>query len=525
MVDRILARLYTRLGPSMLWLVPVWGALVGAFAVTIVVLAGWRYFDTTPLTMLLACAGWLVVDVTIGGGILWRARHDLGPALASADALRTPEQAAEACHALVDARRVARGYCWTLIALTPLHAATFTIVLDQPWWFTFPAMVAALTAIGGVITALTAAIDVLQRPVRKAVFVHLPPDFELHERRTALILQPITLSPIPTLIAALVVGAFSNLGGDGVGRFAIAAGIGVLLVVSISLVVTLRAIAWVTPIEDLIAAATRVEDGDLSASIPVVGSDETGTLAHHFNAMLVGLRERESLRTDLVDREAELRASRDRIITAGDTERRRVERNLHDGAQQRLVALQLDLRLLEDAATVAVQPHLSALAAEAGLDLKGALDELRDLARGLHPMVLDSDGLAPAIRQLTDRSTIPATVSVDVERLPSSVEATLYFVASEALANVAKHAAATAVTVRVAYADGDVRLQVTDDGVGGARGTLGSGISSLADRVDAAGGVLRVESHRGAGTTVEATIPVLAAVPVEAAGPVEAAVR
>ncbi|MGE4428029.1 MAG: HAMP domain-containing protein, partial [Solirubrobacteraceae bacterium] len=382
-----------------------------------------------------------------------------------------------------------------------------TVILDQPWWFAFPGLVTALTAVGGFTTALTAVADVLQQPLRKDVFGHLPSRFEAHERRTALALQPVTLTPIPMLISALVVGAFGDVVDDGAERFALAAGTGLLLVVGISVVVALRANAWTRPINDLIAAAKRVQRGDLAATIPVVGSDESGTLAHHFNEMLVGLREREELRADLVDREAELRASRDRVITAADAERRRVERNLHDGAQQRLVALQLDLGLLEDAVTTADRRDLAALAAEARRELSAGLEELRDLARGLHPMVLDTDGLAPAVRQLTDRSTVPTTVAVDVGRLPPSIEATLYFVASEALANVAKHARASAVTVTAARVDGDVRLRVSDDGVGGARATAGSGINGLADRVDAAGGTLRIVSRRGAGTTIEATIP------------------
>ncbi|MCK9247599.1 MAG: sensor histidine kinase [Solirubrobacteraceae bacterium] len=514
MADRVLAFLYARLGPSILCLVPVWGALVGLGIFAVVASGTAHLLHADPWTVLLAFGGWLVVCGLIAVQVMWRARQDLAPVLAWADAPRTPEQAADTCRALVHPKRAARRFSLVLIALTPLQAASITVILAQPWWFVPPALVTAVAAMGGMATALTAATDVLQQPLRDDVFGHLPPGFEMVERRTPLALQPVVLTPIPVLQTALIVGVFGDVADGGVGRFAVAAGIGVVIVAGISLVVAVRAMAWVTPIKGLSAAAQRVQAGDLSASVPVVSNDETGTLAHHFNEMLVGLREREELRTDLVAREAELRASRDRIITAADAERRRVERNLHDGAQQRLVALQLDLRLLEDAAADADRPELAEQAAEAREALKGALAELRDLARGLHPTVLDSDGLAPAIRQLTDRSPVPVDVDVDVGRLPTPVESTLYFVVSEALANVAKHARATAATVRIDTVDGDVRLQVTDDGVGGAHAPAGSGMSGLADRVDAAGGTLRIVSPPGAGTTVMVAIPVAVPVPV-----------
>lgn len=508
MADRTLDLLHARLGPRILLLVPVWAGIVAAAVCALMCLGGTLYFDVPLPTMLVSCLAWIAVYVVLALPFLGRARRDLAPVFGWASSRPTPEGAAAACRALVGVTPRARRFGRLLLALTPLNAISFALILDQPWWFAFPAFVLAVTTMGGVTTALTAMSDVLQLPLRRELFAHLPAAFEVPEHRPSLAVQPVALTPIPMLTAALFVGALGGVTDDGAERFALAAAVGIALVASVSVVVALRARAWVAPVDELIAAASRVEAGDLDASIPVVGSDESGTLAQHFNAMLAGLRERETLRTDLIAREAELRASRDRIIKAGDTERRRVERNLHDGAQQRLVALQLDLRLLEDAATSSGQPELAELSANAQRGLRCALDELRDLARGLHPLVLDSDGLAPAIRQLADRSPVPVTVAVDVERLPAGVESALYFVASEALANVAKHAGASEAAVTVVRRGDAVTLEIQDDGVGGARPSTGSGISGLADRIDAAGGTLRILSPPGAGTTIGATVPV-----------------
>jgi PAS domain S-box-containing protein len=198
----------------------------------------------------------------------------------------------------------------------------------------------------------------------------------------------------------------------------------------------------------------------------------------------------------------ELAASRARIVQAGDEERRRLERNLHDGAQQRLVSLALMLRL-------AARRHpedgdLERMSEE----LTHALQELRELARGIHPAVLTERGLEPAVRALADRAPLPVELDVELEdRLPGPVEAAAYYVVSEALTNVAKYAEATHVRVSLARADGHARITVADDGIGGASSEGGSGLRGLADRVEALGGRLAIDSPRGAGTTLRADIP------------------
>jgi signal transduction histidine kinase len=203
----------------------------------------------------------------------------------------------------------------------------------------------------------------------------------------------------------------------------------------------------------------------------------------------------------------ELAASRARIVTAGDTERRRLERNLHDGAQQRLVALSLSLRMAlgrleSDPATA------GAILAGASDELALALEELRELARGLHPAVLTDRGLRAAVEMLAGRSPVPVEI-VDIpdERLPGPVEAAAYYLIAEALTNVAKYAGASAVRVRVATSDAGVLVEVSDDGVGGADPAGGSGLRGLADRVEALGGTLEVRSAAGAGTSLRAEIP------------------
>jgi signal transduction histidine kinase len=203
----------------------------------------------------------------------------------------------------------------------------------------------------------------------------------------------------------------------------------------------------------------------------------------------------------------EVRASRTRIVEFGDAERRRVERNLHDGAQQRLVNLSLALGIARSQIPATVDGELRAALDEATEELRLALAELRELARGIYPVILSEAGLGPALVSLAERSPIPATVTAaPADRVPARVEETAYYVASEALANAAKHARATAVTISARRCDGGLEVEVGDDGVGGADPN-GSGLRGLADRVAALDGHLRVESPTGRGTRIIAELP------------------
>jgi signal transduction histidine kinase len=215
----------------------------------------------------------------------------------------------------------------------------------------------------------------------------------------------------------------------------------------------------------------------------------------------------------------DLRDARSRIIEAADAERRRIERDLHDGAQQRLVALALTLRMAEKRAAEG-DAQAAELVRQAGDEAGLALKELRDLARGIHPAILTNRGLPAAIDDLAGRASVPVeVVAAPSQRLPDQVEAAAYFVVSECLANIGKHAQATAATVFVTPQDGQLVVTVSDDGVGGAALEDGSGLQGLRDRVGALDGTLTVSSAPGEGTEVRATIPLVERVDTADFGP------
>jgi signal transduction histidine kinase len=217
--------------------------------------------------------------------------------------------------------------------------------------------------------------------------------------------------------------------------------------------------------------------------------------------------ENERLDAELRAKIDELRASRERMLKIGLEERRRLERDLHDGAQQRLVAMALNIRLAR--AKLGEDPLAADdLLANAGEELDSALEELRELARGIHPAVLTDRGLGTALETLASRAPVPVELSKLPEgRLPEAVELAAYFVVAEALTNVAKYARATHATVDVARANGRLVVEVADDGVGGADPANGTGLRGLADRIAVLEGRLDVDSEQGRGTTVRAQIP------------------
>ena len=204
---------------------------------------------------------------------------------------------------------------------------------------------------------------------------------------------------------------------------------------------------------------------------------------------------------------SDLNASRARIVTAADTARRRLERDLHDGAQQRLVSLALKARMTE-LSLPARQDGVRELLAEIVAGLGDVSEELRAISRGIHPAILSKGGLGPALRSLACRSVVPVELDIDVPgRLPDQVEVAAYYVVAEALTNTARHAQAAEVKVSVKTTDGHLDLMVKDDGTGGADPANGSGLIGLVDRVAAVGGQLWVDSPAGLGTSLAATIP------------------
>jgi PAS domain S-box-containing protein len=222
------------------------------------------------------------------------------------------------------------------------------------------------------------------------------------------------------------------------------------------------------------------------------------------------LRQQEELRhvyAEVRRRADELHASRARIVEAADFERRRLEQNIHDGAQQRLVALAVRLRLAES--RLESDPaEVRRLLTSASTELAQALQELSELARGIHPAVLTERGLAPALESLAARAALPVELApLPAERLPNAVEAAAYYLIAEALTNAERYAGAQRATVSVSRTDGTAVVRVSDDGIGGADPERGSGLRSLADRVEALEGRLVIESPPGRGTTITAEIP------------------
>jgi signal transduction histidine kinase len=204
---------------------------------------------------------------------------------------------------------------------------------------------------------------------------------------------------------------------------------------------------------------------------------------------------------------SDLTASRARVVTAADDARRRLERDLHDGAQQRLVSLALKARMTE-VSLPADQGAIKEQLVEIVKGLDDVSDELRAISRGIHPAILSKGGLGPALRSLACGSAVPVKLDVDIEgRLPDRVEVAAYYVVAEALTNTARHAHAAEVKVSAKAADGQLDLTISDDGAGGADPANGSGLIGLVDRVQAVGGHLSVSSPAGAGTSLAATIP------------------
>jgi signal transduction histidine kinase len=257
--------------------------------------------------------------------------------------------------------------------------------------------------------------------------------------------------------------------------------------------------AIVRPVRRAAAMAGQLAEGDLSVRMPETGKAEIGALEQSFNRMASSL---EASR-------AELASSRARVVAAADETRRRIERDLHDGAQQRLVSLALELR----GARAGVPPGLTELRAQLSKTARGLNDvvtELQEISRGIHPAILSKGGLGPALKILVRRSVLPIDLELHFgdRRLPEGVEVAAYYVVSEALANAVKHAQASVVQVDISAEDAFLVISIHDDGVGGADARRGSGLVGLQDRVETLGGTIGIASRSGEGTTILARIPI-----------------
>ena len=255
--------------------------------------------------------------------------------------------------------------------------------------------------------------------------------------------------------------------------------------------------AIVLPVRRASAMAGRLAAGDLDVRMPETGTAEIGALERSFNTMASSLQASRQ----------ELTASRARVVTAADEARRRIERDLHDGIQQRLVSLGLEVRAAE-ATVPETSEKLRAQLSRTATGLAGVVEELQEVSRGIHPAILSKGGLGPALKGLARRSAVPVELDVRVpHRLPEPVEVAAYYVVSEALTNAAKHARASGAEVCAEADDSLLRVSVGDDGVGGADPGRGSGLIGLRDRVEALGGKLEISSAAGSGTSLVVTIP------------------
>ncbi len=263
-------------------------------------------------------------------------------------------------------------------------------------------------------------------------------------------------------------------------------------------------------VSDARCCAIPLRDGDsrvgtllVPAELPRPAMQRLHRLVPSLQALLAAARDRQQI-------SAELTASRARIVSAADQARRRFERDLHDGAQQRIVSLSLELRALESAVPTEV-PDIREQLTEIIDGMASLHVDLQELSRGIHPAILSRGGLGPAIKTLARRSAVPVSLDLDVDRrLPESVEVAAYYVVAEALTNAAKHAEAEEVTVWARVDAAELRLQIADDGVGGATTGGGSGLIGLKDRVEAISGSIEIVSEAGRGTAMSVTIPLTA---------------
>lgn len=420
-----------------------------------------------------------------------------------------------------DAERTAQAWqCARTLSVTMARQSVkwgaIAMVLPSLVWFRIefdiPVAGMALAAYAGVSTGLWAcafgvpASDLWFRPVTRDLSVAIgSPGMDLHVPGSMTMGRKLLLTvPLISVLAGSTVAVAATAGSGSIADVVKLVGVALLVTFSTSgLMVLLLTRALVAPMEDLLGATRRVGAGEMSARAEVTTDDEIGALSLRVNAMLDRLESETTANAHLL---AELQASRLRILAASDAERRRVERNIHDGPQQRLISLALHFSMLKD------HTELRGGARDRVRDcideLNLAISDLRELAQGLHPAVLTTHGLRAALQHLAVRAGLPVTVVADDERYDGTVESTAWFVASEAITNVAKYAQASEVIIDLQRRNGALVLEVADDGIGGARATPGSGLAGLADRLAAVGGSLEVDSPPDGGTTIRALLPV-----------------
>jgi signal transduction histidine kinase len=493
-------RLYARLGARMIvWLlVPA----VAAGLVTIAILGVWatRYMHVSARQLWLSiavAAPWATVMTLLG---VWTLRARFAAVLAWDTAERSPALVTSVWTAAVGlpAQVVARAFLALSLGY-PIPAIGVRLAANVPVSAIAALGVAGYAGIFALLVPVMFGYELAVRPVLADVATYLPPEFQPQPRIWRLRTKALFALPSVTLFSAMTVGAFGHVAVSGPVRLEIAGGIGVAVTAVAGAIFWLVIRTSLDPLDELLAATRRVGNGDIDTPVPVVTDDELGTLAAGFNRMLAELR----------SHDADLLESRARIVAAADDARRRVERDLHDGAQQQLVLLGLKLGALRR--QVDGDSETGRGLAELEGDLTSALRELRDLAHGLYPPLLESDGLPGALREAAQRSAIATELSCGhAGRYAPEIEAAVYFCCLEALQNASKHAGPGAKAVVTLSPEPDaLRFEIADDGHGfDSNGKpAGAGLENMVDRIAALGGELRVSSRSGAGTTVSGTVP------------------
>jgi signal transduction histidine kinase len=419
------------------------------------------------------------------------------------------------------ALNLTQGLMYISAVATSLVAALVLVIVVRHWvrasrparralapamWAALPIVVVVLAFQLSTAGLLPASVQTVIGPVEEAIFVVLPIGLLIGLLRTRLGRAAVT-DLVVDLSRAPVQGTLRDMLARALGDPSLELALALPdggYVDSLGRAVTLpprgsgRAVTAITA--DGKPLAALVHD-------PALDEEDSGLVAAAGSAAQLAL-ENERLQAEVRASLEEVRASRARIQEAADAERRRLERDIHDGAQQRLVALALGLRLARDRASALGDGGLVTNLDEALGQLNQALREIRELAQGVHPAVLTRAGISPALRSLAEVSPVPVEImEAPGERFPEPTEAAVYFIVSEALTNAAKHAGASRVEVSVRRHGANLQVEIRDDGSGGANPSRGSGLVGMADRVAVLGGSLEVSSQPGAGTVVRADIP------------------
>jgi signal transduction histidine kinase len=500
-VDAWLTRTYERHGPRYVRGVIALLIAAGVFVVGPIVVQIAAHYEQLSLGQ--SALMLLVIDVGIllGAGLTVTARRTEIRALVAWSA----GERAAAIHAAAEEaafqtpRRLAIRITVFAVLIPTLIGTTVALALAGHWAAVDYVFAPALCLISSVMAGIVVyfVLDLAYRPIR-ATFRRTTAETISGSIAARLILILVFLS----FDSGLWVGVLNQTRAEGAGSLATGVLASALLVTACQTLVLVFLVSVTVrgPIHDLITGTRRIGAGGMGWRVPVTTSDEFAELTTSFNRMA----------EDLGRRNDELHASQARIVASSDEARRKVERDLHDGAQQHLVLLDLKLGMLKRALE-SDPAKAAAITDEAKADLDRALAELRDLAHGIYPSVLGNDGLAPALSEAAQRAAIPTSVeSGGTGRHPPELEAAVYFCCLEALQNTGKYAGEGArATVQLSTSDGALRFEVSDDGQGFDPATVNgsAGLQNMTDRIGALGGELRIESKPGKGTTVAGSVP------------------